>query len=74
MYLVEEGIWMNGNIIGIAEQKIDNKNRIVLPTFTQVKERDSVAFFRDDDFLSIYDADYIMKLIDQFHKEDLKRF
>ena len=65
---------MNSTVIGIAEQKIDSKNRIILPSFTHVKDRDSVAFFRDDAFLSIYGADYITKLIDEFHKEDLKRF
>ena len=64
-------------IIGISEQALDNKNRIILPKFSNASKGDEVILFQEESYFSIYDIHYFIQKIDFLKKSellDLKNF
>lgn len=58
-------------MIGIAEQNLDEKNRIILPKFTNASKGDEVVLFQEKEYFSIYHLDYLIQKLDSLEKNEL---
>lgn len=65
-------MFKQSNIIGTVKRNIDEKDRIILPTFTDVDSGDYLVTYRDDSFYSIYALSYFLHLIPSCDKTELK--
>ena len=58
-------------MIGIAEQNQYEKNRIILPKFTNASKGDEVVLFQEKENFSIYHLDYLIQKLDSLEKNEL---
>ena len=58
-------------IIGISEQSLDNKNRIILPKFTGASYEDELVLFQEEDNFSVYHMNYLIQKLGLLEKNEL---
>ena len=67
-------MFRSDNLIGFSKVVMDEKNRIVVPSFTGASSGDELLLYGDDGYLSIYEKQYLLNCFSNFcdMKSDLK--
>ena len=72
-YVLEKGdvMFSQEKMIGLSLQRLDEKNRFIMPGFTFASKGDQLILFQEDNYFSIYHETYFDNVISQFDQNSL---